>query len=87
MNLLMLFPPTPCHLVPFRSKYYPQHPVLKHSQKLMCTGVLKGSHERGSKFHFTSVTVADVGSDNVIASQSVLNCVRGKKQEKYYTVL
>ena len=28
--LFMQLSPFPCHLVPFRSKYSPQHPILKH---------------------------------------------------------
>jgi hypothetical protein len=27
-------PPLPCHLVHLRSKYYPQHPILKHPQPM-----------------------------------------------------
>ena len=30
--LSMSFSPFPCHLVPLRPKYSPQHPLLKHSQ-------------------------------------------------------
>ena len=28
----MQLSPFPCHLVPLRSKYFPQHPILKHPQ-------------------------------------------------------
>jgi hypothetical protein len=28
----MQFCPTPCHFISFRCKYFPQPPVLKHSQ-------------------------------------------------------
>jgi len=31
-SLLCSFPPLPCYLVPLRSKYSPQHPILKHPQ-------------------------------------------------------
>jgi hypothetical protein len=31
--LIMQFSPTSCHFIPLRSKYSPQHPVLKHPQK------------------------------------------------------
>ena len=30
--LVMQLSPFPCHLVPLRSKYSPQHPILKHPQ-------------------------------------------------------
>jgi hypothetical protein len=30
--LIMHFSPTTCHFIPLRSKYSPQHPVLKHPQ-------------------------------------------------------
>jgi hypothetical protein len=30
--LIMQFSPTSCHFIPLRSKYSPQHPVLKHPQ-------------------------------------------------------
>jgi hypothetical protein len=30
--LIMQFSPTSCHFIPLRSKYCPQHPVLKHPQ-------------------------------------------------------
>jgi hypothetical protein len=30
--LIMKFSPLPCHLVPLRPKYSPQHPILKHPQ-------------------------------------------------------
>jgi hypothetical protein len=30
--LIMYFSPFPCHLVPLRPKYSPQHPILKHPQ-------------------------------------------------------
>jgi hypothetical protein len=30
--LIMQVSPTCCHLIPLRSKYSPQHPVLKHPQ-------------------------------------------------------
>ena len=30
--LIMQLPPSPCHLVPLRLKYSPQHPILKHPQ-------------------------------------------------------
>jgi hypothetical protein len=32
--LTLHFPPTSCHFIPLRSKYPPQHPVLKHSQSM-----------------------------------------------------
>jgi len=32
IQLLMQLPPLPCYLVPPRSKYSPQHPILKHPQ-------------------------------------------------------
>jgi hypothetical protein len=28
--LIMQFPPLSCHFIPLRTKYSPQHPVLKH---------------------------------------------------------
>ena len=28
----MQLSPFPCHLIPLRSKYFPQHPILKHPQ-------------------------------------------------------
>jgi hypothetical protein len=28
----MYFSPLPCYLVPFRPKYSPQHPILRHCQ-------------------------------------------------------
>jgi hypothetical protein len=31
----MKFSPLPCYLVPLRPKYFPQHPILKHSQLLL----------------------------------------------------
>jgi hypothetical protein len=30
--LIMQFSPPSCHLIPLWSKYFPQHPVLKHPQ-------------------------------------------------------
>jgi len=32
--LIMQFSPLPCHLVQFRPKYLPQHPIIKHSQPM-----------------------------------------------------
>jgi hypothetical protein len=32
----MQFSPTSCHFIPLRSKYSPQHPVLKHPQSVVC---------------------------------------------------
>jgi hypothetical protein len=29
-TLIMQFSPTSCHFISLRSKYFPQHPVLKH---------------------------------------------------------
>jgi hypothetical protein len=29
----MYFSPLPCHLVPLRPKYSPQHPILKHPKR------------------------------------------------------
>jgi hypothetical protein len=31
---IMQFSPIPCHYISLRSKYSPQHPVLKHSQSV-----------------------------------------------------
>jgi hypothetical protein len=31
----MLSPPVPCHLVPLRLKYLPQHPILEHPHPMM----------------------------------------------------
>jgi hypothetical protein len=32
--LIMQFSPTSCHFIPLRSKYSPQHSVLKHPQSM-----------------------------------------------------
>jgi hypothetical protein len=33
--LIMQFSPTSCHFISLRSKYSPQHPVLKHPQSIL----------------------------------------------------
>jgi hypothetical protein len=37
--LVMQLSSTPCHLIPLRSKYSPQHPVLKHPQSMFLRSV------------------------------------------------
>jgi hypothetical protein len=49
----MQLSPFPCHLVPLRSKYFPQHPILKHPQPVLCTLYISSIF----KGHFTSTDV------------------------------
>jgi hypothetical protein len=39
--LIMQFPPNSRHIIPLRSKYSPQHPVLKHPQSMFLPEVFK----------------------------------------------
>jgi hypothetical protein len=48
--LVMQFPPTSRHLISLRSKYSPQHPVLKHPQSVFLPWCQRPSFAHGGKY-------------------------------------
>jgi hypothetical protein len=61
-HLIMQISPTSCHFVSVRSKYSPQHPVLKHPQSVFLPYWQKPS--------FTPIPSTILMSENVGASTS-----------------
>jgi hypothetical protein len=45
--LIMQFSPTSCHFISLRSKYSPQHPVLKHPQSIIRMVISRGMISAG----------------------------------------